>query len=104
MTAKAQEAVSNFIAQSDSPTGGLRIAVESGGCSGLKYKMSIESECASEDTIVTLSAFSVFLDSESVRLLDGVTVDFVSSLAGSGFTFDNPQATAACNCGKSFSA
>lgn len=104
MTDKAAKAASLFIKGSDTPTGGLRIAITGGGCSGYTYNLSIEADANADDKVVEHGKIKVFLDPSSAPLLDGVTIDFVESLDGSGFTFINPNASASCGCGKSFSA
>jgi iron-sulfur cluster assembly protein len=76
--------------------------VESGGCAGLKYKMGLVATVAEEDILVELAGVNVFVDETSVSFLEGVTVDFVIGMEGSGFVFDNPQARSSCSCGKSF--
>ena len=73
--------------------GGLRISVQPGGCSGFKYGLLIENE-----------GFRLFIDPFSAQYINGVTIDYVSSLQGSGFTFKNPNSTGGCGCGSSFSA
>ncbi len=102
LTESAATAVSHFISGSASPQGGVRIAVENGGCSGLQYKMSVVPEAASEDIVVTAGQVRVFVDRESAPMLTGVTVDFIDDLDGTGFKFQNPNASAGCSCGKSF--
>lgn len=104
MTDKAAKAASLFIKGSDTPDGGLRIAITGGGCSGFTYNLSLETEPTAEDTIVEHGKVKVFLDPASAPLLNGVTIDFVETLESSGFTFINPNASASCGCGKSFSA
>ncbi len=104
ITDKAAKAAKLFIMGSDTPNGGLRIAITGGGCSGYTYNLSIETEPTPEDTVVEHGKIKVFLDPASAPLLDGTTIDFAESLEGSGFTFINPNASASCGCGKSFSA
>ena len=84
------------------PLAGLRIMVNSGGCAGLQYGMALELESDPDDTVVETSGVTVLVDPVSRPFLDGVTVDFVHRLEGSGFVFDNPKATRGCGCGKSF--
>ncbi len=100
----AQSAITRFLESSDAPQGGLRIAVTDGGCSGMQYAMSLEAESRADDTIIEFDAFQVFVDSQSAPLLQGISVDYLEGVDGSGFKFENPNATAACGCGKSFSA
>ena len=103
LTESAAKAVARFVSGSQTPGGGVRIAVENGGCSGLKYKMSVVAEAAGEDTVVMEGEARVFVDPESAPMLAGVTLDFIDGLDGTGFKFQNPNASAACGCGKSFS-
>ena len=84
--------------------GGLRVSVQPGGCSGFKYGLLIEDEPAEDDVILAQEGFKVFVDPFSAQYLHGVTIDYVSSFQGSGFTFKNPNATGGCGCGSSFSA
>ncbi len=104
MTAAAAVEVRKFMEMEKvSPeVGGLRVAVQPGGCSGFKYSLLIEDKPAEDDTIVAQDGFNVFVDPFSMQYLHGVTVDYVTSMQGSGFTFKNPNATGGCGCGSSF--
>jgi iron-sulfur cluster assembly protein len=102
LTDSAVNAVRSAIAGAKQPVEGLRIMVEAGGCAGLKYMMGLVSDVNPEDLLVEHLGVKVFVDNESLSYLDGTTVDFVISLEGSGFTFDNPLAKSSCSCGKSF--
>ena len=84
--------------------GGLRVAVQPGGCSGFKYSLLIEDKPAEDDTVLTQEGFNLFVDPFSMQYLNGVTIDYVTSMQGSGFTFKNPGASGGCGCGSSFSA
>jgi iron-sulfur cluster assembly protein len=84
--------------------GGLRVSVQPGGCSGFKYGLLIEDQPADDDLVVGLDGFNVFIDPFSAQYISGVTIDYVTSMQGSGFTFKNPNATGGCGCGSSFSA
>lgn len=103
LTDNAIKAVSNFITNSDTPITGLRISVSGGGCSGMQYGMSLEEAAEDTDTVVEFGDLKVFVDPASAPMLEGVKVDFVEGLEGSGFKFENPNATASCGCGNSFS-
>ena len=86
-----------------SPTeGGLRVSIQPGGCSGFKYSLLIEDKPADDDLILDQDGFRVFVDPFSAQYVNGVTVDYVTSMQGSGFTFKNPNATGGCGCGSSF--
>ncbi len=84
--------------------GGLRVSVQPGGCSGFKYGLLIEDQSAEDDLVIEQQGFKIFVDPFSAQYISGVTVDYVSSMQGSGFTFKNPNATGGCGCGSSFSA
>ena len=84
--------------------GGLRVSVQPGGCSGFKYALVIEDLMAEDDFVLEQEGFRVFVDPFSAQYLNGVTIDYVSSMQGSGFTFKNPNSTGGCGCGSSFSA
>jgi iron-sulfur cluster assembly accessory protein len=84
--------------------GGLRVSVQPGGCSGFRYGLLIEEQAAEDDIILDQDGFKVFVDPFSAQYLNGVTIDYVSSMQGSGFTFKNPNATGGCGCGSSFTA
>ena len=87
-----------------SEQGGLRVSVQPGGCSGFKYSLVIEDRGAEDDVVLDHDGFRVFVDPFSAQYLSGVTIDYVSSMQGSGFTFRNPNSTGGCGCGSSFSA
>ncbi|MCB1755028.1 MAG: iron-sulfur cluster assembly accessory protein [Gammaproteobacteria bacterium] len=104
LTDSARRAIGEFIKNADKPVAGLRVSVLSGGCSGMQYGMSLEASANSEDSVLSFGELKVFVDPESEKLLDGATVDFLETMEESGFRFINPNATASCGCGKSFSA
>ncbi len=83
---------------------GLRIAVVGGGCSGFSYSMAFENSPGLLDKTYQFDGLKVFVDQASLLYLDGAEVDFVESLEGSGFKFNNPNVKSTCGCGSSFSA
>ncbi len=103
LTESAQTAVDRFIQGAEEPVQGLRISVTGGGCSGMQYAMALEAEAKTEDTVVECGPVKVFVDPQSAPMLSGVIVDFLDSMEGSGFKFENPNATNSCGCGSSFS-
>ncbi|AWK87325.1 HesB/IscA family protein [Azospirillum thermophilum] len=104
LTDAAVSTLERVLAKSGGAAAGLRIAVTDGGCAGLKYQMGLEAAAGSDDAVLTFGPVTIFVDSGSQPFLSGVVVDFVEGIEGSGFRFDNPNATKSCGCGKSFSA
>jgi iron-sulfur cluster assembly accessory protein len=106
VTPVAKTEVKRFMAtEGVSPEkGGLRVSVQPGGCSGFKYSLLIEDESAEDDFVIDQGEFRVFVDPFSAQYIQGVNIDYVSSMQGSGFTFKNPNSTGGCGCGSSFSA
>lgn len=106
LTDKAAEEVRKFIASEQVPaeTAGLRVSVLPGGCSGFKYSLNIEERALEDDMVMDVNSVRLFVDGFSAQYLAGITIDYVSSMQGSGFTFSNPNATGGCGCGSSFTA
>jgi iron-sulfur cluster assembly accessory protein len=106
LTARAAEEVQKFISQEQVPveTAGLRVSVLPGGCSGFKYSLNIEERALEDDMVADVNGVRVFVDGFSAQYLTGITIDYVTSMQGSGFTFNNPNATGGCGCGSSFTA
>lgn len=104
LTESAISEVKKFIeAENAGPEAGLRIRVVPGGCSGFSYSMQIEDGPRQGDDILEQDGLKVFVDMFSRQYLEGVQVDYVNSVMGSGFTFSNPNSTGSCGCGSSFS-
>ncbi len=80
----------------------LRIAVQPGGCSGLRYSMYLDDQVSEKDQAAEQFGVRVIVDKMSVPYLSEATIDFVDSLEASGFTIDNPAAQSSCACGHSF--
>ena len=85
-------------------TSGLRVRVVPGGCSGFQYSLNIEEQSREGDFIIDEKGVKMFVDMFSAQYLNGVQIDYVTGVMGSGFTFENPNATGGCGCGTSFSA
>lgn len=81
----------------------LRVSVEGGGCSGFQYKFDIERERAGDDLVIERAGAVVLVDPVSSQYLAGSEIDFVDDLIGASFKVHNPNATASCGCGTSFS-
>ena len=81
----------------------LRVSVEGGGCSGFQYKFDMEREKAGDDIVINRDGATVLIDPMSVEYRAGSEIDFVDDLIGASFKVKNPNATASCGCGTSFS-
>ena len=106
VTESAALEIKKFLASEDDlpETAGLRVRVVPGGCSGFQYSLNIEEEPKTGDFIVNQHDITLFVDMFSAQYLNGITVDHTTNMMGSGFTFENPNATGGCGCGTSFSA
>jgi iron-sulfur cluster assembly protein len=85
-------------------TGGLRLGVLGGGCSGLSYQFKFDQKPRATDKVFEFDGVQVFIDPKSMVFLDGMTLDYKESLIHSGFEFQNPHAKKSCGCGTSFTA
>ncbi len=103
MTSSATEKVQDFI-QEYGVEGdvGLRVAVLPGGCSGFQYGLNVEDGPEADDEVLDVNGVKVFVDPFSAQYLEGVEIDYVTSMMGQGFTFQNPKASGGCGCGSSF--
>ncbi len=81
----------------------LRVSVEGGGCSGFQYKFDTERTRADDDIVIEKSGATVLIDPVSLNYMAGSEIDFVDDLIGQAFKIKNPNATASCGCGTSFS-
>jgi iron-sulfur cluster assembly accessory protein len=104
LTERATEKVSEILTAQEPKPSGLRIAVVGGGCSGFTYSMAFENTPGMLDKTYDFNGLKVFVDQASILYLDGVEVDYVESLEGSGFKFNNPNVKSTCGCGSSFQA
>ncbi len=81
----------------------LRVAVVGGGCSGFQYHMAFENQTKETDDVLEFDGLKVLVDQMSSMYLDGVEIDYVETLEGAGFKFNNPNVKSTCGCGSSFS-
>ena len=86
-----------------SPDAMLRVTVEGGGCSGFQYKFDIVETRDDDDLVLDAEGRCILIDSVSVEYLSGSVIDFSDELIGAAFKIENPNATASCGCGTSFS-
>jgi len=81
----------------------LRVSVEGGGCSGFSYKFDLEDTRNDDDVVIERDGARVLVDEMSMEFMRGSEIDFSTELIGAAFKINNPNATAACGCGTSFS-
>ena len=82
---------------------GLRISVVGGGCSGFSYHMAFDNAENPSDNVYEFEGLKVLVDQMSEMYLDGVQIDYIETLEGAGFKFNNPNVKSTCGCGSSFS-
>ena len=103
VTERAASRIAEIVASQGSPAA-LRVAVLAGGCSGFQYRFELDAEAAKpDDLVIERAGARVLVDPDSLELLAGAELDFADALMGSHFAVRNPNATAACGCGTSFS-
>ena len=102
LTENAAGKVKELLAEEGRDDIALRVAVQPGGCSGLRYAMYLDDQLSEQDQTADWFGVRVVIDKMSAPYLTQATVDFVDSLEQSGFTIDNPAAQSSCACGNSF--
>jgi iron-sulfur cluster assembly accessory protein len=102
LTEAAAGKVKELLAEEGRSDIALRVAVQPGGCSGLRYAMYLDDQVSEKDATEDQFGVRLVMDKMSVPYLSEATVDFVDSLEQSGFTIDNPAAQSSCACGNSF--
>jgi iron-sulfur cluster assembly accessory protein len=103
VTDSAFQQLQALVQERGEPEKGLRIFVESGGCAGMQYGMTLDAPQPG-DEVIEKDGVKVFVDSTSLGFLNGSTVDYSGDLAGAGFRIHNPNAVRSCGCGTSFEA
>jgi iron-sulfur cluster assembly accessory protein len=102
LTPNATAKVKEIMAQQNPVPAGLRVGVVGGGCSGFSYSMQFENSAGMMDKVFNFDGLKVFVDATSVMYLNGCIVDYVETLEGAGFKFENPNVKSTCGCGSSF--
>jgi iron-sulfur cluster assembly accessory protein len=103
LTAEAAAKVKSLLEQEGRDDLALRVAVQPGGCSGLRYQLYFDDRSLDGDVVKEFDGVSVVTDRMSAPYLSGASVDFVDTIEKQGFTIDNPNAGSSCACGDSFS-
>jgi iron-sulfur cluster assembly protein len=104
LTETAVSKVKEILTQQTPVPAGLRLSVVGGGCSGFSYQMNFDNVANGMDKTYDFGGLKVFVDAASMLYLDGVSVDYIETLEGAGFKFNNPNVKSTCGCGSSFSA
>jgi iron-sulfur cluster assembly accessory protein len=102
LTDVAESKVAALLTQEGRDDLSLRVAVQPGGCSGLKYQLYFDDRSLDGDTVTKFGVVSVVTDKMSTPYLMGASIDFVDTIEKQGFTIDNPNAQGSCACGDSF--
>ncbi|MBV2362379.1 iron-sulfur cluster insertion protein ErpA [Streptomonospora sp. S1-112] len=102
LTDEAASKVKGLLEQEGRDDLRLRVAVQPGGCSGLRYQLFFDERELDGDVVADFSGVEVVTDRMSAPYLMGATIDFVDTIEKQGFTIDNPNATGSCACGDSF--
>ena len=104
LSENAAAKIRTLLAGSDKASGGLRVKVVGGGCSGLQYKMDLQDQPQNRDILVESAGVRVVVDPKSALYVTGSELDYVDALTEGGFKVKNPNAATSCSCGESFRA
>ena len=102
ITESAKTKILDLLAEENNPNLSLRTFVQGGGCSGMSYGFTLETEQNEDDFEIPLDEFKVLVDAMSMQYLQGAVIDYKEDLQGSSFSINNPQAVTTCGCGSSF--
>lgn len=103
LSARAVSKVRNLVTEEENEELKLRVFITGGGCSGFQYGFTFDELMAEDDTVIEREGVTVLVDPMSFQYLAGSEVDYTEGLEGSRFVINNPNATATCGCGSSFS-
>jgi iron-sulfur cluster assembly accessory protein len=104
VTETAASKITELLAEENKLGAGLRVFVQGGGCSGFQYGLTFDNVEKPNDNVLEIDGLKVYVDAMSGMYLDGVKIDYIESLEGSGFKIENPNASGSCGCGQSFQA
>ena len=102
LTRNAIAKVKGIMAQQNPAPAGLRVGVVGGGCSGFSYSLQFDTSAGMMDKVFDMDGLKVFVDATSIMYLNGCRVDYIETLEGAGFKFENPNVKSTCGCGSSF--
>ena len=99
----ARDRLFHLLEKKDEKQQFVRVGVESGGCSGLSYKLDFDNTTNEDDELIDNNGIKLLVNKKSFLYLVGTTLEFSDGLNGKGFVFNNPNASRTCGCGESFS-
>jgi len=103
ITEKVDTKVSEILKDENDPSASLRVFVQGGGCSGMQYGFTLETEQNEDDFVIEQQGVKYLVDAMSMQYLQGATIDYKEDFEGSSFIISNPNAQTSCGCGSSFS-
>lgn len=103
ISASAAKRIAFLLGKEASPEAKLRVSVKGGGCSGFQYEFGFDSEQHEDDILFEKDGAKVLIDTMSLEFINGSVLDYIETLGAAHFEIRNPQATATCGCGNSFS-
>ena len=103
ITENVDTKVSSILKDENDPAASLRVFVQGGGCSGMSYGFTLETEQNEDDFVIEQQGVKYLVDAMSMQYLQGATIDYKEDFEGSNFVISNPNAQTSCGCGSSFS-
>jgi iron-sulfur cluster insertion protein len=103
ITENVNTKVSEILQEEADPNVSLRVFVQGGGCSGMQYGFTLETEQNEDDFVIEQQGVKYLVDAMSMQYLQGATIDYKEDFEGSNFVIENPNAQTSCGCGSSFS-
>ncbi len=103
ITGNVDNKVANILLEEGTPNISLRVFVQGGGCSGMQYGFSLETEQNEDDFVIEQQGVKYLIDAMSMQYLQGATIDYKEDFEGANFVIQNPNAQTSCGCGSSFS-
>ena len=103
ITENVDTKVSEILKDENNPAASLRVFVQGGGCSGMSYGFTLETEQNEDDFVIEQQGVKYLVDAMSMQYLQGSTIDYKENMEGSTFVISNPNAQTSCGCGSSFS-
>ena len=103
ITENVDTKVQEILREETEPNAGLRVFVQGGGCSGMSYGFTVETEQNEDDFVIEQQGVKYLVDAMSMQYLQGAVIDYKEDIEGSSFVISNPNAQTSCGCGSSFS-